>query len=141
MRLVTAVVLVVLLGAGCGGSVRQETFDTLQSRVGGVRDAAEADDVVLAGQRLDDLRAEVTRFRQADLLTEIEAQRILTAALQVQANLIPLTPVVPEPPAVAPAPASGAGSNAGGSISGADGQPGAKGKKGEKGKKGKEEDD
>lgn len=135
------IVLVVLLGAGCGGGVRQEALETLQSRVGGVRDAAEAEDAVLAAQRLDELRTDVTRLREADLLTEIEAQRILTAALQVQANLISIAPVAPEPPAVAPAPASNGGSNAGGSISGADGQPGVKGQKGAKGKKGKEKDD
>lgn len=119
----------------CGQDAKGEAYERLQNQVVAIRDAAEAQDAATAVQRLTSLRTNVAQLRTDGVLTEAETQTILTAALQVQANLgliVPPPPAVAPPPAPAPAPAGG--SNAGGSIRGNDGAQGEKGEKGENGR-------
>lgn len=123
--------------AGCGQDAKGEAYERLQNQVASIRDAAEAQDAAIAVQRLIGLRTNVAEMRTEGVLSEPETQKILTAALQVQANLpliVPPPPAVAPPPAPAPAPAGG--SNAGGSIRGNNGRQGEKGQKGEKGEGG-----
>ncbi|HEX2150186.1 MAG TPA: hypothetical protein VHI31_08465 [Actinomycetota bacterium] len=134
---------VVLSLVACGQDPKEEAYQRLQNQVVAIRDAAEAGDAVTAVQRLTSLRANVAELRRDEVITEQETQRILTAALQVQANLpllVPVAPAAAPPPAPAPAPppapAPAGGSNAGGSIGGGNGNDGNRGEKGEKGEKG-----
>ena len=122
-------------------SPEQQAREELQEQVAGVREAAEGRDVVTAGQRLTALRASVARMSQEDLITEQQTQRILTAALQVQANLVWLATeappaAAPAPPPPPPAQLQPPSSNAGGSIDGRDGEPGQRGEDGEDGEDG-----
>jgi len=119
----------------------------LQQQVAAVREAAEAADAEAAAERLATLRADVAKMHQENLITEQDAQQILTAALQVQAGLAfiaseaPPPSAPPPPPAPAPAQLEPPSSNRGGSIRGADGQPGEKGKKGAPGRGANNSDD
>lgn len=147
-RSLIALILTSLLVLSACQSPEHQAKERLQEQVASVREAAEQRDVVAAAQRLTILRADVARMRQEDLITEQETQRILTAALQVQANLAWIAPAaVPPPPAPDPAPVPAPqqleppGSNAGGSINGSAGQRGQKGEKGQKGENGKGNDD
>jgi hypothetical protein len=133
--------LLILSLAACGQDPKEEAYERLQNQVASIRDAAEAGEANTAVQRLTSLRTNVAEMRADDVITEAETQRILTAALQVQANLpliMPPPPPAPAPPAVAPPPAPSG--NAGGSIRGNDGEKGQKGQKGENGKRGDEDD-
>jgi hypothetical protein len=133
----------VLLALAACDSPKEEAYGRLQRQVSAVRDAAEARDVPTTVQRLASLRVNVANLRQEGVLAEPEAQRILTAAAEVQANLAAISTGSGPAPAPAPPPAPPAapvelepqvpGSNAGGSIRGADGRDGEKGEKGEKG--------
>ncbi len=138
-----AICLAVLVALSACQSPEQKAKERLQQQVAGVRDAVEDRDAQTAAQRLASLRADVAKMRQENLITEQQTQQILTAALQVQTNLMWLAPAAapapppPPPPVPAPAPTQQLeppSSNAGGSIRGADGQPGDRGKKGEDGK-------
>ncbi len=137
MRRTAVCLLMTLVLAACGQDPKAEAFERLQNQVAAIRDAAEAGEATTAVQRLTSLRTNVAELRQDDVITEAETQKILTAALQVQANLpliMTAPPPAPAPPAVAPPPAPAG--NAGGSIRGSDGEKGQKGEKGENGKKG-----
>ncbi|CAN5897785.1 hypothetical protein BH23ACT12_BH23ACT12_21440 [soil metagenome] len=133
--------LALLSLAACGEDPREQAYERLQNQVVAIRDAAEARDATTALQRLVNLRADVAELRADGVITEPETQKILTAALQVQANLpliVPPPPAIAPPPAPAPAPAGE--SNAGGSIRGADGEEGEKGNRGKKGDDGDKDD-
>lgn len=134
---VCAALLLALIA--CGQDPKEEAYERLQNQVAAIRDAAEAGEAGTAVQRLTNLRTNVAELRQDDVLTEGETQKILTAALQVQANLALIMP--PPAPAPLPAPAPAPAGNAGGSIRGGDGEKGQKGEQGEKGKKGNKGDD
>jgi ribosomal protein S20 len=135
-RILVGLVLVIALGA-CD-SAKEEAYGRLQNQVAAVRNAAEAGDNSTTIQRLASLRVSVASLRQEGVLAEPEAQRILSAAAQVQQNLPGTSPAAaPAPP---PAPVELApqvpGSNSGGSITGSSVQRGQKGEKGENGEKG-----
>jgi hypothetical protein len=139
--LVGLAILAVL--AACD-SAKEEAYGRLQRQVSAVRDAAEAGDTSTTIQRLASLRVNVASLRQEGVLAEPEAQRILSAAAEVQENL-PGTSSAPAPaPAPPPAPVElepqVPGSNAGGSINESSGQRGEKGEKGENGERGKGEE-
>jgi hypothetical protein len=143
MRRTAICLLLAVMLVACGQDPKEEAYERLQNQVAAIRDAAEAGEANTAVQRLTSLRANVAELRQDDVITEAETQKILTAALQVQANLplimtAPPPPPAPAPPAVAPPPAPAG--NSGGSIRGSDGEKGQKGEKGEKGKKGDKDD-
>ncbi len=141
MKKIFIALAAVIALAACGQSPKEEAFERLQNQVAAVRDAAEAREATTAVQRLTSLRTNVAQLREDGVLSEIETQKILTAALQVQSNLSWIAPAPLAPPVAAPAPVAPAGSsNAGGSITGSGGQPGAKGEKGRKGEK-EENDD
>ena len=133
-----------LLLSGCQ-SPEQEAKGQLQEQVARVREAAEAGDAGLAVRDLSVLRTRVAEMRQNDLLTEQEAQRILIAALQVQANLslLQVAPPAPlQPPIVNPAANSSTadgrdGADGAAGEDGRDGDNGARGRKGGKQPKGK----
>lgn len=136
-RVLAGLVLVIALGA-CD-SAKEEAYGRLQNQVSAVRDAAEAGDNSTTIRRLANLRVSVATLRQEGVLAEPEAQRILSAAAEVQQNL----PGNGSAPAPAPPPApvelqpQVPGSNSGGSITGSSGQRGDKGEEGERGEKGK----
>lgn len=135
----------VLLALAACESQKEEAYGRLQRQVSAVRDAAEARDVSTTIQRLASLRVNVANLRQEGVLAEPEAQRILTAAAEVQENLTAISDSAPAP---APAPPAAPvelepqvpGSNAGGSIRGDDGEKGEKGEKGGNGDKGDKDD-
>lgn len=138
MRRVLLCLGVLLALAACDGP-REEAYGRLQRQVSAVRDAAEARDVPTAVERLASLRVSVANLRKEGVLAEPEAQRILSAAAEVQANLTATsTGSGPAPPPAAPVELEPQvpGSNAGGSVRGADGRDGEKGEKGEKGENG-----
>ncbi len=141
MRKTAICLLLTLSLVACGQDPKGEAYERLQNQVAAIREAAEAGEATTAVQRLTSLRTNVAELRQDDVITEAETQKILTAALQVQANLpliMPPPPPAPAPPAVAPPPAPSG--NAGGSIRGGDGEKGQKGQKGENGKEGDKDD-
>jgi hypothetical protein len=130
--------------SGCD-SAKEEAYGRLQRQVSAVRDAAEAGDTSTTIQRLASLRVSVASLRQDGVLAEPEAQRILSAAAEVQENLPGTSSAPPQPPAPS-APVElepqVPGSNTGGSITEGRGQRGEKGEKGENGKgAGKDRDD
>lgn len=133
MRRTAICLLLILSLVACGQDPKEEAYERLQNQVAAIRDAAEAGEATTAVQRLTSLRTNVAELRADDVITEAETQKILTAALQVQANL-PL--IMTAPPAPAPAPPPAPSGNAGGSIRGGDGEDGHKGERGEDGKKG-----
>ncbi len=133
----------VLLALAACESQTEEAYGRLQRQVSAVRDAAEARDVSTTIQRLASLRVNVANLRQEGVLAEPEAQRILTAAAEVQENLTAISDSAPAPaPPAAPVELEPQvpGSNAGGSVRGADGRDGEKGEKGENGGNGDKDD-
>lgn len=138
MRRTAICLLMILSLVACGQDPKEEAYERLQNQVAAIREAAEAGEATTAVQRLTSLRTNVAELRQDNVITEAETQKILTAALQVQANLPLIMTAPPPPPAPAPAPAPppAPAGNAGGSIRGGDGEDGQNGEKGENGKKG-----
>lgn len=146
MNRAVACLAVVLVLAACQ-SPEQQAREQLQEQVGAVREAAEAGDQAAAAQRLDELRTSVARMQLENLVTSRQAERILIAALHVQANLAHLSPQLVTPPAPAPPPAPPPAqvdepdSNAGGSVRGVPGDRGERGARGERGRPGGDDDD
>lgn len=139
-RSAVALMIAVALVA-CGPGAAGEAYEDLQRRVAEIRESAEARDETTTAQRIAELRAQVAQLSREGVIGQPDAERILTAASGVEANLGLIAPPPPPPPAPVPPPLEiqVPGSNAGGSVAGS-GERGERGEPGERGR-GRDSDD